>query len=119
MYETIAINTNNYAVAQGAPTKAPLDKPHSRIWWPTTADEIRVFFRICIYMGVHQEKRYTIYWEKIQAEGPRHLISQRISIRRYEALRKYIHVSEPEQLPPEPRNPEEEKLLPTEVMEKL
>jgi len=121
MYETIAMNTNKYAVAQGALSKAPQDKPHNhtRIWRPTTADEIRVFFGICIYMGVHQEKRYTIYWEKIQAEGPRHSIQQRMSLRRYEALRKYIHLSEPDQLPPEPRNPAEEELLPTETMEKL
>ncbi len=59
-YELIAININKYAETKESLIIAA--QSNKRIWVSTTAAEIRVFFGICIYMGVHQESRYQIYW---------------------------------------------------------
>ncbi len=70
-------------------------------------------------MGVHQESRYRIYWELDREEGPQHSIRNYISINRYETLRRYLHISDPIQLPPEPRDEEEEKTLTPKIIKKL
>jgi hypothetical protein len=95
IYTTIAENTNLYAIAHNAPTKpTPTNR---RFWWPTNKDEIRVFFGIFLYMGVHQEPNYKIYWEtsKPNLDGPNHSIPQHMSLNRYENLRRYFHISPP------------------------
>ena len=40
-------------------------------------------------------------------------------INRYEGLRRYLHILDPIQLPPEPRDEEEEKTLTPKIIEKL
>ncbi len=40
-------------------------------------------------------------------------------INRYETLRRYLHISDPIQLPPEPQDKEEEKTLISKIIEKL
>jgi len=113
MYTTIEENTNLYAITNNAPTS------NSRYWRPTNENEIHVFFGILLYMGVHKEPNFLIYWEKGNENAPSHAISSHMSLNRYENLRRYIHVSEPTQFPPEPRTEEEEEKLPTETLEKL
>jgi hypothetical protein len=117
MYDVIAKNTNLYATVNNAPT-APTST-NRRYWWPTNANEIRVFYGIFYYMGVHRESNYEIYWESERIDGPSHSIGIHMTLARFESLRRYIHVSEPTQLPPEPRTEEEEEKLPTETLEKL
>lgn len=117
MYVTIAENTNLYAIANDAPT-APTST-NARYWWPTNENEIRVFYGILYYMGVHKEPNYSIYWEKGKTDAPLHTISTHMTLNRYENLRRYIHVSKPTQLPPEPRTKEEDEKLPMEILEKL
>jgi len=117
IYDTIALNTNAYAVAQEATTISTSGS--TRIWYPTTADEIRVLFGIFYYMGVHSEPRYQIYWETGRKEGPVHSIRNHMTLNRYEQLRRYLHISEPTQSTPEPRPSEEEELLPTEPEDRL
>ena len=59
MYIAIAENTNLYAIAQNAPTtRSPTN---SRYWYPTNEHEIRVFFGILYYMGIHREPNFRIY----------------------------------------------------------
>ena len=70
-------------------------------------------------MGIHKEPNYLIYWEKGKADAPLHSISTHMTLNRYENLRRYLHISEPTQLPPEPRTEEEEEKLSTEILEKL
>src|SRR5207248_6555352 len=61
MYAIIAQNTNLYAIVNNAPTVRT--STNKRYWWPTSANEIRVFYGIFYYMGVHREPNYRIYWE--------------------------------------------------------
>ena len=82
------------------------------------AAEIRVFFGICIYMGIYQESRYQIYWEIDRKEGLQYLIRNYITLNRYEALRRYLHILDAVQLPPEPRD-KEEKILTFKIIKKL
>ena len=117
MYVTIAENTNLYAIGNDAPTAPTLT--NTRYWWPTNEYEIRVLFGIFYYMGVHKEANYPIYWEKGEVDAPQHSISTHMTLNRYENLRRYLHISESTQLPPEPRDEEEEEQLPTEILEKL
>jgi hypothetical protein len=95
IYTIIAENTNLYAIAHDAPTKpTPTNR---RYWWPTNENEIRVLFGIFLYMGIHREPNYTIYWEtsKPNLDGPNHTIPQHMSLNRYENLRRYLHLSPP------------------------
>ena len=117
MYAIIAQNTNLYAIANNAPTVRT--STNKRYWWPTSANEIRVFYGIFYYMGVHREPNYRIYWESQRIDGPCHSIRAHTTIGRFESLRHYIHVSEPSKLPPEPCTEEEEEKLPTETLEKF
>jgi hypothetical protein len=59
IYTTIAENTNLYTISKNAPI-AP-SKFHTRYWWPTNENEIRVLFGIFYYMGVYREPSYLIY----------------------------------------------------------
>ena len=68
MYAIIAENTNLYAIANDAPTARTAT--NKRCWWPTNANEIRVFYGIFYYMGVHREANYRIYWENQRTDGP-------------------------------------------------
>jgi hypothetical protein len=117
IYTTIAENTNLYAIASDAPTTPTLT--NTRYWWPTNENEIRVFFGVFFYMGVHKEPNYLIYWEKGKIDAPSHSIFTHMTLNRYKNLRRYVHVSKPTQFPPEPRTEEEEETLPTEILEKL
>ncbi len=42
-----------------------------------------------------------------------------MTINRYEALRRYLHISNPVQLPPKPRDEDEEKTLTLKTIERL
>lgn len=64
IFTTIAENTNLYAITSNAPT-APTSM-NRRYWWPTNADEIRVFFGI-FYCNVALCKR-GVCWTKWHAQ---------------------------------------------------
>jgi hypothetical protein len=117
MYTIIAENTNLYAIANNASIAST--STNRRYWWPTNANEVRVFYSIFYYMGVHREPNYHIYWETLRIARPCHTIRTCITLARFESLRRYLHVSNPAQLPLEPRSEEEEEKLPTETLEKL
>src|SRR5882757_2120692 len=108
IYDIVASNTNAYAVARDAITIPTPD--NTRIWYPTTANEIRVLFGIFYYMGVHPEPRYQIYWETGRKDGPNHSIRRHMTLNRYEQLRRYLHVSELSQQAPIPQENEEDLL---------
>ena len=93
MYSTIAENINLYAIAMNASTSRTAT--NSRYWQPTDRNEIRVFFGVLFYMGIHREPNYKMYWEVGKLEGPIHSISSHISLNRLENLRRYLHVSKP------------------------
>ena len=69
IYELIAKNTNKYAKTKESLTTIIAIRSNRRIWLLIIIVEIRVFFGICIYMGVYQEPRYRIYWEFDREEG--------------------------------------------------
>ena len=74
IYTTIEENTNLYAITNNAPTS------NSRYWRPTNENEIHVFFGILLYMGVHKEPNFLIYWEKGNENAPSHAISSHMSL---------------------------------------
>jgi Transposase IS4 len=93
MYTTIAENTNLYAISKNART-APT-KSNSRYWWPTNKSEIRAFFGILYYMGIHKEPNYRIYWETPKPNGLVHALSKHMTLNRYENIQRFLHISKP------------------------
>jgi len=44
-------------------------------------------------MGVHDEPQYDMYWNTDFNKGPLHTISSHISLRRFEQIKRYCHIS--------------------------
>ena len=98
MYETIATNTNKYATLKGASTER-VDS-HHRAWYSTSADEIRVFFGILLYIGVVQCPRFKWYQESSGIDRPKHLVSTFMTLDRYVNLRRYLYILDLDKGPP-------------------
>ena len=93
MFETISKNTNAYARIKQA------GEMGGWAWKNTCAQEIKVFFGILIYMGVHQSPRTEHYWQQNETQGPMHLSQQYMTLKQFEQLKHYIHISHPDQQP--------------------
>ena len=85
-FETIARNTNLYAKARDA------GKAGKKPWWPTSAPEVKVFIGIFIYMGVVRLPSIEDYWSERLGLF---LYSRHMSLCRFEALKRFFHVSPP------------------------
>lgn len=85
-FETLAINTNSYAISKNA------GEGGRRRWRPTNAAELMIFIGLIIYMGVFKSMRGSLYWGKT-GEFPVHEISNYMSQQRFEQLKRYFHVS--------------------------
>ena len=83
-FETIARNTNDYAKAKDAGSAG------KRAWIPTSAAEIKVFVAIFIYMGVVRLSACEDYWSDIYGKF---VCSEHMSLSRFEALKRYLHIS--------------------------
>jgi len=58
-------------------------------------EELQVFIGAIMYMGIHTEPQIEMYWNT-DFKGPLHSISNHISLRRFEQIKRYCHISCPE-----------------------
>ena len=85
-FKTIAANINRYADIKKAGSKG------KRVWWPTSAAEIKVFIATFIYIGVARLPPYEDYWNSKYGQF---VYAQHISLNRFEDLKRYMHISNP------------------------
>jgi hypothetical protein len=105
IFEFISQSTNAYArreiaklsdsATTSATTAAAATTP--RVWKDTTTGEIKVFFGILIYMGVHPEPRIDLYWQQDRREGPLHSPPLYMTLKRFEQIKRYLHISHPDE----------------------
>jgi hypothetical protein len=67
-----------------------------REWSDLLIEELYVFIGVIIYMGIHIEPQISMYWNTDFNKGPLHSISSHISLRRFEQIKRYCHISCPE-----------------------
>jgi hypothetical protein len=89
IYQLIAKNTNTYAAAQ----RMQKEELHAqREWTPVVYQEVMVFIGVIIYMGLHTESETSDYWST-EATAPSHIITSFISLRRFQQIKRYLHIS--------------------------
>jgi hypothetical protein len=116
MWTTIATNTNLYAVEK----RMKSEEDRMRPWHDTCSAELKVFIGILIYMGLHQSYAEHIYWRDDFERGPLHTCATKMSLCRYQALKRYLHISPSlNQNTYEPSTEEEEYVTPDEELQKL
>ena len=64
-----------------------------RPWYELNTAELRVFMGAIIYMGVHLEPDIAWYWNTDSAKGLVHSIPSYLSLRRFEQIKRYLHIS--------------------------
>ena len=88
LFDLIVRNTNKYAAIQR------LDKEEKgREWHDLNSAELRVFIRVIIYMGVHLKPETSWYWNTDIAKGPIHSILSYLPLRRFQQIKRYLHIS--------------------------
>ena len=120
MWDTIARNTNFYAIQK----RMLCAKEGQRPWHQTCAAELKVFVGILVYMGLHKSYAEHVYWRTDISQGPLHTCALHMSLNRYQAIKRYIHIA-----PVDPTNTntpgyeslteEEEWNTPDELLEKI
>lgn len=93
MFQRISRSTNEYA-AKDPDNQSP---DTGRVWKDTSIEDIKVFFGILIYMGVHPEPRIDLYWRQDRREGPLHSPPLYMGLKRFEQIKRYLHISPPDQ----------------------
>jgi hypothetical protein len=89
LFDTITTNTNRYAAMQ----RIYLREEGMREWTDLLVEELYVFIRAIIYMGIHEEPDTSMYWNSDFNKGPLHSIPCHISLRRYQQIKRYCHIS--------------------------
>ena len=56
-------------------------------------EELYVFIGALIYIGIHKEPSLAIYWNTDKDKGPLYTLPHHISLRRYEQIKRYCHIS--------------------------
>ncbi|KAL1956703.1 hypothetical protein VTO42DRAFT_6853 [Malbranchea cinnamomea] len=97
IFDKIADSTNAYARAKLP--KIHDANTHARSWKDTNAAEIKVFFGILIYMGVHESPREDLYWRNDPEKGPLHLPRLYMTHKRFEQIKRFLHISHPDEQP--------------------
>jgi len=92
LLRTITTNSNRYANIQRL--RIPQEK--AREWTDLLIEELYVFLGTIIYMGVHEEPAIEMYWNTDFNKGPLHTISTHISLRRFQQIKRFCHISCPE-----------------------
>jgi hypothetical protein len=89
LFQTITINTNQYTSLQ----RLHNTEERTREWSDLLIEELYVFLGAIIYMGVHIEPQSDIYWNTDFNKGPIYTISSHISLRRFQQIKRYCHIS--------------------------
>jgi hypothetical protein len=92
LFQTITTNTNQYANIQRLKSEET-----AREWTNLLVEELYVFLGVIIYMGVHEEPQTPMYWNTDFSKGPLHSISNHILYNRFEQIKRYCHISCPEE----------------------
>ena len=92
LFQQITTNTNRYA---------NIKRIHSveegqREWTDLLVEELYVFIGAIIYMGIHEEPNIPMYWNTDFNKGPLHSLPNHISLRQFEQIKRYCHISCPD-----------------------
>lgn len=68
-----------------------------RTWKDTNSAEIKVFLGIIIYMGIHKSPSLGDYWWANHEEGPVHSPQWFMTQGRFEQIKRFIHISDPDE----------------------
>ncbi|PVH67788.1 hypothetical protein DL98DRAFT_523135, partial [Cadophora sp. DSE1049] len=68
----------------------------ARQWRELLMEELFVFIGVLVYMGIHEEPRIDMYWNTDKKRGLIHTISAYIALNRYKEIKRYYHISDPE-----------------------
>ena len=91
LFNQITTNTNQYANIQ----RLHVVEERHREWTNLLVEELYVFIGAIIYIGVHEELEVSMYWNTDFNKGPLHSIPTHISLRRFEQIKRYCHISCP------------------------
>jgi hypothetical protein len=80
LFDLITKNTNEYASIH----RINAEEEGLREWTDLLPTELYVFIGAIIYMGVHEEPRFSMYWNTDFNIGPVHPITGHISLRRFQ-----------------------------------
>ena len=92
LWQTITTNSNRYAAFQH---RTNLKERH-RAWKNMIPEELRVFVGALIYMGIHKEPQIKDYWNTDIHLGLLHTIPFHMSLRRFEQIKRFLHISDAE-----------------------
>ena len=92
LFKTITTNTNRYASLY----RMRVQQERAREWSDLLLEELYIFIGALIYMGIHYEPRVELYWNPDFNKGPLHSITAHISLRRFQQIKRYCHISCPE-----------------------
>lgn len=86
MLEAIIHNTNIYALSK--------DAGNGRPWEPLVKKELLIFLSILIYLGLYSVNGIEKLWNK-GLKAPVHYIAQKMSMKRFQQIKRFLHISEP------------------------
>ena len=97
VFETIVQNTNKYE--KYSVNKKRIVKPNytEKFWEPTTQLEFKAYLGLCIMFGILNQPRYRGYWSSDPFYG-NEAVKTVMTLRRYQKLSEYFHVSDREGL---------------------
>src|SRR6184192_3270521 len=87
MLETIIANTNAYALSK--------DAGQGRSWTDLVRKELLIFLAILIYHGLYLKNGIEELWNR-DLYGPVHKISEEMALKRFQQIKRYLHISKPE-----------------------
>jgi hypothetical protein len=87
MLDTIVDNTNLYASSKGAGSTG-------RCWFDFTRKELIIWIALIIYQGLYKLPSLEQYWNE-NGRLPIHNISRQMSLKRFEQIKRYLHISSP------------------------
>ena len=91
--QVLVQHTNKYAFLHPGPSG-----PESRIWFPTTVKEFQAYLGVSIWMRLHLKSRITEFWNTNPLNGPIHeQVFKHISLKRWQQIDRYFHISKPPQ----------------------
>ena len=97
MLETIIANTNAYALSK--------DAGQGRPWTNLVMKELHIFLAILIYLGLYPQNGIEELWNT-DSTGPVHEISKEITLKRFQQIKRYLHISKPQDNNLQSHNPQ-------------
>jgi hypothetical protein len=103
--QNICIETNRYArVVEGGKTKGGDD------WYDMQEKELRTFLAVSLYIGMKKQPNVKSYWAKSEKLFYCPVIANLLTQRRFLALRKCLHLSNPSEFVTDKTSPHYDKM---------